>query len=79
MQLVEGSENEHSVVDPEVKVTVPVAPVGRPDSANVAVVPKGMETLDAEFAVTENEVGAGCTDCSGLRLPLLGFALPSPV
>ena len=39
-QLTTGNVATHSVVPPDAKVTVPVAPVGSPDSESVSAVPK---------------------------------------
>jgi hypothetical protein len=40
---VAGRVAVHSVVDPEVNVTVPVAPEGRPDTDRVTTVPWGVD------------------------------------
>ena len=41
-QLTAGSVATQSVEPPDLKVTVPVAPAGRPDTETVSLVPKGM-------------------------------------
>jgi hypothetical protein len=51
----------HIVVLDEVKVTVPVAPLGRPLSARVALVPLLIVAEAAALTVIEKEVVAGET------------------
>jgi hypothetical protein len=58
VQLVVESVAVHNVVDPEVNVTVPVAPPGRPLSAKLEAVPNG--TLEG-VALALNDVAAAVT------------------
>jgi hypothetical protein len=58
VQLVVGSVTAHSVEPPDAKVTVPVAPPGRPDSASIELDPYG--TVDG-VALAVNDVGTGPT------------------
>ena len=60
-QPVAGSVIVHSTVSPDVKVTVPVAPVGRPVSAKVAGLPDVMVAEDEPLTVIMKDVGAGVT------------------
>jgi hypothetical protein len=54
-QLVAGNVVVHSVVPPDLKVTVPVAPAGRPATESVSAVPYGMVAGDADSVI---DVGA---------------------
>ena len=61
MQFVDGRVNVHSAVEPEVNVTVPVAPLGSPDSAKVAVAPGVIVAEDAVFTVIEYDEAESAT------------------
>jgi hypothetical protein len=54
-QLIAGRVATHSVDAPDVKVTVPVAPAGSPETETVSAVPYGML---AGAAASLIEVGA---------------------
>jgi hypothetical protein len=58
VQLVVGSVTAHNVAPPEAKVTVPLAPPGRPVSASMELDPYG--TVDG-VALAVNDVGIGPT------------------
>ena len=60
-QLGVGSRTTHKVVAPDVKVTAPVALVGRPVSAKVAGLPDAMVAEDEPLTVIVKDVGAGVT------------------
>lgn len=66
MQLVAGSVAVHSVVDPEVKATVPVAPDGKPDSERVAPVPY----VTGPVAATVMDVGMRTTVRTNVWVPV---------
>jgi hypothetical protein len=53
VQLVAGRVIVHKDVEPEVNATVPVAVLGRPDSANVAVPPDEIVAAAEPFTVVE--------------------------
>ncbi len=68
VQLVEGRVNVQSDVEPEVKVTVPVALLESPDSANVAVAPGKIVADDDLFTEIEYDEAESATS----------FATPIP-
>ncbi len=61
VQLVAGRVNVQSVVVPDVKVTVPVALLESPDSANVAVAPGEIVADDDWFTVIEYDDAESAT------------------
>jgi hypothetical protein len=66
VQLFPGKITEQStLLDASLKVTVPVAPLGRPVSARVAVEPLSMAAEPVPLTVIDIEVGVGAP-CAGL-------------
>lgn len=55
-QLVAGSVATHSVEPPDLNVTVPVAPPGKPDTDSVSLVPNGTlaGAADSVIVVLDN-------------------------
>jgi hypothetical protein len=78
VQLVAGKVAVQSVVLDEVKVTVPVAPLGRPVSARVALVASAMVAEAAPLTVIEKEVVAGETVRLTVLVELEAPLLASP-
>jgi hypothetical protein len=59
--VVAGKVKLHKRVEPDAITTVPEAPRGSPDSANVALSPCGIDAEPDPFRVIENCETAGLT------------------